>query len=273
MRDAVRGGRDAMKSWRNAVLNMVVTSINVGINPATERDDSFSFKVLHTCGAHVEQHYICPACKVRVKKEDQVKGIEFPKGNFIPVSEDEVNSTRPSVKNLIEVSKFDHRDVLNPMLLDVPYWVLPQEHHDTHYAALKVILSEENMVGVGRATFAGTDKEHAVALMAERTGLSLWTLKPPELLRVPDWSLPEPSEQQMRMTEKLVAMMVEPIVDPDFELPSRVLQQKLVAAKVEGVLLEPVAQTEAVASVNVMDSLKESIALLEKQRKGKRKVK
>jgi non-homologous end joining protein Ku len=74
------------------------------------------------------------------------------------------------------------------------------------------------------------------------------------------------------MTEKLVAMMVEPIADGDFKLPSRVLQRKLVDAKVQGVQVKPVEQVEAVASVNVMDSLKESIALLEKQKKGKRKT-
>lgn len=261
-----------MRSWRNAVLNMVVTSINVGINPANDRDDSFSFKVLHTCGTHVEQHYICPACDVRVEKQDQVRGIEFPKGNFIPVSEEEVNSTRPSVKNLIEVSKFDHRNMLDPMLLDVPYWVVPKEHHDSQYAALLVVLSEESLVGIGRATFAGTDKEHAVALIAGEGGLALWTLKPPELRRRPDWKLPEPSEQALKMTEKLVAMMVEPIADGDFKLPSRVLQRKLVDAKVQGVQVKPVEQVEAVASLNVIDSLQESIALLEKQKKGKRKA-
>jgi DNA end-binding protein Ku len=248
---------------------MVVTSINVGINPATERDNSFSFKVLHNCGTHVEQHYICPVCNVRVEKGEQVKGIEFPPGNFIHVTEEEISSTHPSVKNLIEVSKFDHRSLLNPMLLDTPYWVLPKEHHDSHYAALKIVLSEQNLVGIGRATFAGTDKEHAVALQAEEDGLSLWTLKPPELLRVPDWKLPLPTAQARKMTERLVAMMVEPIGDSDFELPSRALQQKLVAAKVKGVKVKPVVATEAVASVNVLDSLKESIALMQ-QRKSKK---
>jgi DNA end-binding protein Ku len=256
-----------MRTWRNAVLNFAVTSIDVGVAPALDKDRSFSFRNLHTeCSKPVQQQNFCPTCNKVA--ETIVKGIEFPKGNFIPVTAEEISSTQPKVRNLIKIDKFVHEDMLNPMLLADPYWLIPREHTFAQaYAAFKVAMLVSHQVGIGTVAF--TDKEHPVCLAAAEDGLALWMLHQPEQLKSPDWELPLPADMGLKQAQMIIELMSEPLADSDLAYPTREFQQALVAKKVAGISVPAAGeQEEAVAAVNVLDTLRESIALLQKQKKS-----
>jgi len=257
--------------WRNAVLNVVITSIDVGVDSAVGKDKAFSFKTLHKkCNTPVKQQYICPSCNVVA--DETVKGIEFPKGNWIPVTDEEIASTYPEVKSLINISKFIPDDTLNPMLFEDPYWLVPKEGvYGKQYTALRNVMLGSQLVGIGKVAF--TDKEHPVVLVATGQGLVLWMLSRPGLVRVPNWELPEPDEMQLKMTTQVVSMMTAPLETTDFDLEQTAKRSALIEKKQAGVQVAPVVQREAAAVANVLDSLRESVAILQEQRKSRKKVK
>ena len=262
-----------MRHWRNAVLNFAITSVQVGINPALDKD-RFSFRTLHDkdgCYTPVMQKYLCPKCDEVA--ENTVRGIEFPpkSGNFVRITEEEFSSTFPKIRNIINITKFVHEDMVNKMLFLDPYWVVPDSTamYASQYAAVKAVMLGKHQIGLGTVAF--NDKEHAVALEPVEDGLVLWMLSSPDKLRLPDWDLPLPDELSLKLTETIVELMSNPLSDADFEVETKARQQALIDSKQAGVIVVPQVQQEAVAVVNVLDSLKESIALLQKQKKRKNK--
>jgi len=260
-----------MNVWRNAVLNVAITPIEVGVAAAIGSDKSFSFRTLHKkCNTPVTQQYFCATCQKHA--DVTVKGIEFPKGNFIPVTDEEIASTHPEVRNLINIRKFIEDDTLNPMLVKDPFWLVPKDGvYAKQYSALRTVMLGSHRVGIGNVAF--TDKEHPVVLSATGEGLVLWTLSNPSLIKTPDWELPEPEELSLKMTMQILSLMEEPLDVTDFDLETVAKKAALIEAKQAGAPVAPLVQAEAVAVVNVLDSLKESVALLQEQRKGRKKVK
>jgi DNA end-binding protein Ku len=263
-----------MKSWRNATLNFAITPIAVGVNPAIEKDKSFSFSLLHDkCKTHVQQRYFCPVCNEWA--EEISRGIEFPKGNYTPVTSEEISSTFPPVKNIINLTKFSHEEMVNPLLLGDPYWLIPREHNQAiAYAALKETMMVKRQVGIGRAAF--NDKEHAVCVAAQEDGLVLWMLHHAEQLRAPDWQpLPSPSALELKATEQILELMSDSLTDEDLTTPTKARQEELRAKKLDGVQIEPLQQEDGnhLPVVNVMDTLADSIKWATAQKKSrKRKV-
>jgi DNA end-binding protein Ku len=259
-----------MHVWKNAVLDMGF-SIDVGINPATSKDNWFSFRTLHSeCNTPVKQQYVCPTDGQIMEKGETVRGIEYPKGSFIPVSDEEFLATVPKVRNEILVEKLMHEDRINPLLLDEPYWLIPRQGKERHYAALTTVLLLNHWVGLGRVAYS--DKEHSCCITGVEGGMIMWTLKQPSQLRDPDWTLPELDEKVLARTAVLLEMMVDELADEDFVLPTTALKQGLLDAKTAGAVLEAVEQQDALAIAlpDVMKSIEESIAKVTARKKARK---
>jgi len=251
------------------VLNFAVTSIQVGVNPALSKD-RFSFRTLHDkrgCYHPVEQKYLCPQC--HEVAENTVRGFEFPKksGNFIRITEEEFSVTLPKTRNIIKINKFVHDDMLNEMLFLDPYWLIPDDAamYANQYAALKVVMLGKHKIGLGTVAFL--DKEHPIALLPQEDALVLWTMTKPACIRVPDWELPLPDDLSLKMTEQIVSYMEDQVEDSDFETDSVQKRTALIDSKTAGIAVAPLEQVDAVPVVNVLDSLRDSIALLQSQKK------
>jgi DNA end-binding protein Ku len=67
-------------------------AIPVRIHTAT-KSENVSFHLLHSkCGSRVRNQHYCPVCNVVVEREDLVRGFQHAKDQYVPISEEELES-------------------------------------------------------------------------------------------------------------------------------------------------------------------------------------
>src|SRR5690606_23160179 len=112
-----------------------------------------------------------------VTKEHIVKGIQYEKGKYVVLSQDEIRSAHPKSTQTIEIFSFvDSADI--PLVnIDTPYYLAPEKRGEKVYALLR-----DSLVGTGKVGLANVvlhTKQHLAALMAIDSALVLVLLRWP----------------------------------------------------------------------------------------------
>jgi DNA end-binding protein Ku len=61
------------------------------------------------CGSRVRNQMICPVCEVVIERSDLVRGFELSKGNYVQITEEEMESVEAAANNAIEFREFVFR--------------------------------------------------------------------------------------------------------------------------------------------------------------------
>lgn len=106
-----------------------------------------------------------------VTKEHIVKGIQYEKGLYVVLSEDEIRSAHPKSTQTIDIFSFvDSKDI--PLAhIDTPYYLAPEKRGEKVYALLR-----EALLGTGKVGLANVvlhTKQHLAAVMVIDSALVL----------------------------------------------------------------------------------------------------
>src|SRR5690242_302249 len=115
------------------VLSFGLVSIPVDIHSAIE-DHSIRMHLLHKkCGSRVRNQLICPVCKVVVERDDLVRGFALSKGNYVQISEEELESLEAEANNGIEFREFIPAEKIDPVYFESSYYLAPQKGAEKPY--------------------------------------------------------------------------------------------------------------------------------------------
>ena len=96
------------------ILSFGLVSIPVEIHSAIQ-DQTIRMHLLHKkCGSRVRNQLICPVCKVVMERDDLVRGFELSKGNYVQITEEELESLEAEANNGIEFREFVPTDKIDP---------------------------------------------------------------------------------------------------------------------------------------------------------------
>ena len=99
-------------------------AIPVRIHTAT-KSDNVSFHLLHkTCGSRVRNQHFRPVCHVVVERQDLVCGFQHAKDQYVPLTEDELESLQAEANRNIDLTEFIPLASVDPVYFE-----------DTHYLA------------------------------------------------------------------------------------------------------------------------------------------
>ena len=174
-----------MRSSLNVILGFGLASIPVGLAKMIDDDDSVEFRTLHaTCSTPVQEVKRCPACAVDVPAEDQLKGFEVGKHDFVLFTPEEVAAAKPLSDGVVRLDKFVPVDDLpQPHLWLRHYVVIPDRVVSDRYGALLDALVASETAGVGQSVL--WRKRRSCVLRAAPDGSVL-------LLSTVNQSLPKP---------------------------------------------------------------------------------
>jgi DNA end-binding protein Ku len=121
------------------------------------------------CGSRVRNQMFCPVCKVVVERSDLVRGFELSKGNYVPITEEELESLEAEANNGIEFREFVPVEKLDPVYFESSYYLAPSKGAEKPYRLLAETLEKTGRVAIAQTVFH--DKESLVAVRSHQNGL------------------------------------------------------------------------------------------------------
>ena len=116
-----------------------------------------------------------------VTKEHIVKGVEYEKGRYVVLSEEEIKSAHPLSTQTIDIFSFVDSDQIPLQNIDTPYYLAPDKRGGKVYALLRETLSKTNKVALAHVVLH--TRQHLAALMPLESAMVLVMLRWPEEVR------------------------------------------------------------------------------------------
>ena len=250
--------------WKGA-LSFGLVNIPVGLYPATS-DKSI----------HFNQFEEGTSDRIRYKKVNErtgdevpqnriVKGYDLGGGEYVILTEEELESAEPKKSRQIEISDFVGLVDIDPVFFRSSYYLAPEgEGAEKAYALLRRAMAEAGRVAI--ATLVMRNKEYLVAIRPEDDALALHTMYFSDEVRAPgrDLDLPETgdvTDRELSMAQLLIASM-ESEWDPErFHDTHREKVEAIIEEKRQGheIVLQE-GPEPAAKVVDLMEALSASIA-------------
>jgi DNA end-binding protein Ku len=148
-----------------------------------------------------------------VPREDIVRGVKTPGGEYVVLTDDEIRAAYPKTTQTIEIEAFVVAPEVSPVYLDKPYYLEPAAKSEKVYALLREAMLAAGVIGIARIVMH--TKEHLAALAPAGAGLVLNTLRwPADVRTMDDLSLPASGakaanlkDAELRMAKQLIGDM------------------------------------------------------------------
>ena len=252
----------ARPTWKG-YLKISLVNIPVKVFPATESAGTISFNQLHgECRTRIQQKRWCPHCNREVANTELVKGYEFEKGQYVVLTEEDIDKVRPESTRVIDLVQFADESAIDPMYVDRTYYLAP----DGPVAADAFAVMRDGMkgkVGIGKLALYG--REYLVAVRAQDRGIVMYTLHHAAEMRGMDVVeelnsvATKVKPEEIKLARQVIETFDAPLDLTTYKDEYREGLQKIIDAKIAGE--EVVAPTiEAPPKVvNLMEALRKSL--------------
>ena len=116
-----------------------------------------------------------------IDKDNIVKGVEYEKGRYVVISEQEIRDARPEATQTIDIFSFVQAGEIPLQHFDTPYYLSPDRRGGKVYALLRDTLESTGKVAL--ATVVLHTRQHLALLRPLEDALVLITLRWPEEVR------------------------------------------------------------------------------------------
>lgn len=196
-----------------------------------------------------------------VTKEHIVKGVEYEKGRYVVLSEEEIRSAHPVSTQTIDIFAFVDSEQIPLQNIDTPYFLAPDKRGGKVYALLRETLESTSKVALAQVVLH--TRQHLAALMPLESALVLVMLRWPaevrgldELSLGPEVTHPDLAKGEREMAKRLVEDMSadwqpDQYRDSFADKIMALVEKKARAGKIEDV--ESAADAEPRKSADVID--------------------
>jgi DNA end-binding protein Ku len=157
-------------------LRLSLVAIPVEIYTATKSAAKISFNQVHKpTGKRVRYEKVVPGVGP-VDQDDILKGFEYEKGNYVLLTDDEIDAVKLETRKTLELTQFVDACEIDPIYFDRPYFVVPQDElAEDAFRVVRDALRKAKKVGVGQLALRG--HEYVVAVKPCGNGLLMETLR------------------------------------------------------------------------------------------------
>jgi DNA end-binding protein Ku len=195
-----------------------------------------------------------------VPAEEIVRGFEIEKGEFVEVTDEDIDRLDIELTHSIDICDFVDLDDIDPIYFRKAYYVLPQDGAEKPYRLLVEALERTAKVGIAKVVIR--NKQHLACLRTWRDALLLETMYYADEVRLPEdlSDLPKPklrgAETEMAVT--LVENLSDKFEPEKYTDTYRKELLDLIRAKAKGKEL-PEREEQEAEVVDLMSALRESI--------------
>jgi len=170
--------------WKGQI-RLSLVAIPVEIYSASKTGSQLTFRQIHEpSGKPIKYEKVVPGIGA-VDTDEIMKGFEYEKGNFVLLTDDEIESVRLETRKTLELTQFVDAADIDPLYFDKSYYVVPQD--DLAEDAFRVVrdaLRKTGRVGLGQIAMRG--REYVAAIKPCGSGLLMETLHYADEIRKSD---------------------------------------------------------------------------------------
>lgn len=166
----------APRAYWTGQLRLSLVAFPIELYSATASKDRVSFHQIHEpTGKRIRYEKTVPGVGP-VSTDEIVKGYEYEKGNYVLLTEDELDAVKLDTRKTLELVQFVDDCEIDPLYFEKPYFVVPgDELAEEAFRVVRDALSETKKVGLGQLAIRG--REYIAAIKPYGKGLLLETLR------------------------------------------------------------------------------------------------
>jgi DNA end-binding protein Ku len=243
-----------------------------------ERRADLSFRLIDSRNAaRVRYERVNEETGEEVPWDKIVKGYEYEDGNYVLLSDEELENASPEMTRTIEIEQFVDLKEIDVRLFDRPYLLAPGNKGEKGYVLLREAISSSGKAGIARVVIR--NRQHLAALIAQGNALVLELLRyPQELVDAKDIELPSKDlrehavqKKEIDLANKLIDGMTAKWAPSQYhdeyrDLLLKLIERKVSAGQTEAIDVEAPEEAPAPRTINFMDVLKQSVEHAAKSR-------
>jgi DNA end-binding protein Ku len=256
-------------TWKGHI-SFGLVNVPVTLYPAEQKSD-LSFKLVDSRNsARVRYERVNEATGEEVPWSQIVKGYEYDDGNYVLLSNEDLETASPELTKVVEIERFVSLDEIDPVYFDKPYYLVPAKGAEKGYVLLREAMQRAGRVGIAQVVIRS--RGSLAALVPRGNALLLELLRyGSEVRSLDDYDVPRGEIEEYGITEKelkLAGQLVDGMAaewDPhEFHDDYRDSIMKLIESRIKSGELQRVTgddeeQVEAPTTINFMDVLKQSV--------------
>lgn len=166
----------ARSNWKG-YLKLSLVSCPVQLFPATSSKERVSFHLLNReTGNRLRRRLVDPETEAEVESDDQVKGYQVGKNEYILIEEEEIEKVALESSHTIDIEAFVPREEIDEAYLETPYYLAPDgKMGEEAFAVIREAMRSKNVVGIGRVVLYR--RERPIMLEPRGKGLVATTLR------------------------------------------------------------------------------------------------
>ena len=249
--------------WKGSI-SFGLVNVPVKMHAATESQD-FKFNYLHkACQHRIQYLKKCPNCDLEVATADLVKGYEYEKDRYVVLTDEDLAALEQPVSRAIDIIDFIDLKEIDPIYYEKSYYLSPEETAYKAYRLLCQAMEQSGKVALARVTMRS--KQHLACLRVYEQGLVMELMHYPKEIRHMDavWENAASSEAELTMARQLIDNLVRPFEPEKYHDQLHAQMVQLIESKVAGESFTVQAPAQGRKVVDLMDALRESVAMTEK---------
>jgi DNA end-binding protein Ku len=250
-------------NWKG-YLKLSLVSCPVALYPATTTSERVSFRTLNRAtGNRVRRQFVDEQTGEPVESEEQAKGYEVAKGEYLMLEDDEIKAVQLESNHTIDIERFVPRADIDELYLDTPYYVAPTDRvGEEAFAVIRDAMRTEKVVGLARVVLFR--RERILMLQPRDKGLAATTLHFANEVHasnvyfdeIPDMQLPK---EMLELAKHIIDKMRGKFQPEQFEDRYETALIELIRSKQKGLPVKPQPTHRQTNVVNLMDALRRSV--------------
>src|SRR5215210_169299 len=250
-------------NWKG-YLRLSLVSCPIALYPATTESEKIRFHQLHKqTGNRIRYRKVDDETGKEVDSEDIVKAYEVSKGNYIELTDEDLDAVAIESNRTIDIDQFVPRDEIDDLYNIRPYYIAPEGKIGADaFVTIREAIAATDKVALARLVL--TTREHVIALEPRGKGLMGTLLRYPYEVRDPkdffgDIPDVQVTKDMLDLARHIVQTKSGHFEPQKFEDRYESALKQLIESKQAGHKIQPAKHIASPKVVNLMDALRASV--------------
>ena len=253
----------ARPSWQGHLKLSLVTCPVALYNAISPRGDVHFNMINPATGNRIRMITVDAGTEEPVERKNLVKGYEIAKGEYVIVTQEEIDSVKLESTKTIEIDSFVAADEIDRLYWDNPYYLVPDGKMAAEpFAVIREAMERAEQVALGRIVISS--RERLVAIEPRDRGLVATTLRSYDEVRaMKDYfaDIPQvrPDPEMIAIASKIMAQKEADFDPTEFKDHYEDALRELIERKQKGHKISKKDEPAESNVINLMDALKASL--------------